>query len=128
MEPAEPALDGFLGRAAQDLREFASRITDQRHAEQLEFRQRMSAVQEARAMRQKEKEDLEMQIQRHQQRLQELNREGVASDREMEQLEIGYNAAAEKWEKAREEFKDQISTAISSTVRLSIHSTLYHGL
>ena len=127
-EPAEPALDGILGRLAQDFQEFTSRITDQRHTEQLEFEQRMSDVRKAKEMRQKEKESLEMQIQSLQQRLQELNREGVAGDREMKQLEIGYNAAAKKWEKAREKLKDQISTAIPSMVRLSIHSPLHLGL
>jgi predicted nucleic acid-binding Zn-ribbon protein len=127
-EPAEPALDGILGRLAQDLREFISRITDQRHAEQLEFEQRMSAVRKAGEMRQKEKESLEMQIQGLQQRLQELTREGVAGESEMKQLEIGYNAAAEKWKRAMEKLKDQISTAIPSVVRFSIHSALIRAL
>ncbi len=61
-EPAEPALDGILGRLAQDLQEFTSRITDQRYTEQLEFEQRMSDVRKAKEIRQKEKESLEMQI------------------------------------------------------------------
>jgi hypothetical protein len=112
----------------QDLREFISRITDQRHAEQLEFEQRMSAVRKAGEMRQKEKESLEMQIQGLQQRLQELTREGVAGESELKQLEIGYNAAAEKWKRAMEKLKDQISTAIPSVVRFSIHSALIRAL
>ncbi len=66
-----------------------------------------------------------MQIRSLQQRLQELNREGVAEDSKTRQPQIECNAAAEKWERTREKWKGQISTAISSMVRLSIHSVVY---
>ena len=123
-EPAKPALDGILER----LQEFMSRIAAQRHAEQLEFERRMAAIQKEREMRQKEKESLEMQMHSLQQRLQELNREDVAEDSKMRQLEIKCDAAAEEWESTREKWKGQISTAIASMVRLSIHSAVYLSL
>lgn len=85
----------------------------------------MATIHKQREMRQKEKKSLEMQIRSLQQRLQELNREGVADDSKIRQLEIECDAAAEKWERTREKWKDQISTAIASMVRLSIHSAVY---
>ena len=123
-EPAKPALDSILER----LKAFISRISSQQHAEQLEFERRMTAIQKEREVRQKEKESLEMQIRGLQQRLQELNHEGVTGDSIMRQLEIERDAAAKEWETTRETLEDKISTAIASMVRLSIQSTVYLGL
>ncbi len=88
----------------------------------------MTAIQKEREVRQKEKESLEMQIRGLQQRLQELNHEGVTGDSIMRQLEIERDAAAKEWETTRETLEDKISTAIASMVRLSIQSTVYLGL
>jgi predicted nuclease with TOPRIM domain len=119
-----PALDGILER----LQEFMSRIAAQRHAEQLEFERRMTAIQKEREIRQKEKESPEMQIRSLQQRLQEINHEGVAEDSKIRQLEIERDAAAEKWERTRDKWKDEISPAITAIVRSSIHSAVYLDL
>lgn len=137
-ESRDAAQHGILAlqRLVRDVQNIRSRIANRQLADRSAFKEKMSALQNGKDMRQERRvaiqdeiRTLEQKMQSFQRKLHDLDGEDAADDKEGTRLKSDYNDAKAKWKRTQEEWEAKLSAMVRRyprhTLTLFLTSAFY---